>query len=90
MQCCARQLTSKILRIPFVGYANYHTNGATNKSNVQDQRDHGLICSHWEEAIIKEHRMPDVPLDLMQKETIAQVRDDHHQHDEQQSNFNLK
>jgi len=90
MQCCTRQFTSKIIRIPLVAHYNYHTNGAKNKPNIQEQKDQNLICSHWEEAIIKEQRMPDVPLDLMQKETIDQVHNDHPNQNKKQSKFNKK
>jgi hypothetical protein len=90
MQCYTRQFTSKILRIPLVGHYNYHTKGAKNKSNMQEQKDQGLICSHWEEAIIKENRTPDIPMDLMQKETIDQVNKNHDKNDKQQSKFNRK
>ena len=88
MQCCTRQMASKILRIPLAAHYNYHTNSAKNESNVQEQGDHGLICSQWEEAIIREHRTSDIPLELMQKETIDQVHKDHHKHENQQAKPN--
>jgi hypothetical protein len=60
--------------------------------DMQEQQDNGLISSEWEEAIIKEQRIPDVPLDLMQKETIDQIHNNNnHNHknfNKQQSNLN--
>ncbi len=94
MQCCTRHLISKVIRIPIVVHYNYHTNGTINKMDTQEQQDNGLISSEWEEAIIKEQRIPDVPLDVMQKETINQIHNNHnhnhnHKHDKkQQSNLN--
>ena len=40
---------------------------------MQGQQDESLISSEWEEAIIKEQRKPDIPFDLMQKDTIDQL-----------------
>jgi hypothetical protein len=85
MQCYTRHLISKVIRIPIVGHYNYHTNGTINKMDTQEQQDNGLISSEWEEAIIKEQRIPDVPLDLMQKETIDQI---HNNNNHNHKNFN--
>ncbi len=87
MQCCTRHLISKIIRIPIVGHHNYYRNGRKNKNAIEGQKDNGLICPAWEEAIIKEQRMPDIPLDLMQKQTIQQI---HKNYNQQQSNLNTK
>jgi hypothetical protein len=91
MQCCTRQLISKIIRVPIIGQYNYYTNSNNIKSSVQEQHGEGLICSEWEETIIKEQRMPDVPFDLMQKNTIDQVHNNNHDHENRnkgQSNLN--
>jgi hypothetical protein len=73
MQCCTRHVISKIIRIPLVGQYNYRMNGTKAKMTTQEQQDNGLICSKWEEAIIKEQRMPDISFDSMQKNSIAHV-----------------
>jgi hypothetical protein len=91
MQCCTRHLISKVIRIPIVGHYNYYTNATINKMDMQEQQDNGLISPEWEEAIIKEQRIPDVPLDLMQKETIDQIHNNNYNHanyNKQQSNLN--
>ncbi len=58
---------------------------------MQEQEDNGLICSKWEEAIIKEQRMPDIPFDLMQKYTIEEIYNNAHNYKndkKEESNFN--
>jgi len=73
MQCCTHRVISKISRIPLVGQYNYRTNGTKTKVTTQEQQDNGLICSKWEEAIIKEQRTPDISFDLMKKNSIEHV-----------------
>jgi len=93
MQRCTCHFISKIIRIPLVGQYKYHTKDTKNNMNTQEQQDNGLISSEWEEAIIKEQHMPDIPFDLMQKETIAQIQNNdpnHKNSNKQQSNFNAK
>jgi len=74
MQRCTHHSIVKIIRIPIFLQYNYHTNG-TKKTTMttQKQQENGLICSEWEEAIIKEQRKPDASFDLMQKDTIDQI-----------------
>jgi hypothetical protein len=85
MQSCARQSVSKVARILVYGQHNYHSNSTNKNMTTQQQQDHGLICSEWEEAIIKEQRTPDLPFDSMQKDTIDQIHN--HKNDyKQQSN----
>jgi hypothetical protein len=40
---------------------------------VKQEQESDLICPSWEEAIIKEGRMPDMPFDLMQENTIVKT-----------------
>ena len=75
---------SKIVRVPLFGQYNYHTNGTQNNMNTPEQQESHLICSEWEEAIIKEYRTPDVPFDLMQNESIYKIHIDNS--NKQQSN----
>ena len=88
MQCCTRRLISRIIRMgPMIGQNNYSTNGITNIKSTQEQHGNGLICTEWEEAIIKEQRLPDVSFNLMQKDTIDHLHN--HQSDKkQQSSMN--
>jgi hypothetical protein len=53
--------------------------------DMQEQQDNGLISPEWEEAIIKEQRIPDVSFNLMQKETIDQI---HNNNNHNHTNFN--
>ncbi len=84
MQRCVAHYISKIIRVPITGQYNYHTNGTKTNMITQGQQDNGLISSEWEEAIIKEQRIPDIPFDLMQKDTIAKI------HNNSFKNKNLK
>ncbi len=90
MQRYTCHFVSKIIRVPLVGQYKYHTNGTKNNVNTQEQQDNGLICSEWEEAIIKEQHVPDTPFDSMQKETIVQIQNNpnHKNSNKQQSNLN--
>jgi hypothetical protein len=91
MQRCNYQFISKILHVRVVGQYGYHTDNSKSKMTMQEQEDNGLICSKWEEAIIKEHRMPDIPLDLMQKYTIDEIYNNAHSHKndkKEESNLN--
>ncbi len=87
MQRCTCHFMSKLIRVPLVGQYNYHTNGTKNNITTEEQQGHGLICSEWEEAIIKEQQRPDIPFDSMQKETIAQIQNKNNSN-KQQSNAN--
>ncbi len=73
MQRYTGLLISKIVRVPLFGQYNYHTIGTQNNMNTPEQQESHLICSEWEEAIIKEHRTPDVSFDSMQKESIYKI-----------------
>ncbi len=87
MQRCICHFMSKLIRVPLVGQYNYHTNGTKNNITTQEQQGNDLICSEWEEAIIKEQHRPDIPFDSMQKETIAQIHNKNNSN-KQQSNAN--
>jgi hypothetical protein len=90
MQRCTCRFICKIIQVPLVGQYNYHTNGTKNNRTTEELQGNDLICSVWEEAIIKEQRMPDIPFDSMQKDTIAQLHNDNQNHknsNQQQSNL---
>ena len=70
MQSCTRQLISRIGRNDIILRCSYRMKKTMAE---QEQRDTTLICPDWEEAIIKEHGKPDVPFDLMQKDTIEKI-----------------
>ncbi len=91
MQHCTRHLISKIIRVPVLQGYSYHTNNTKNTATTEEQQGHDLICSKWEEAIIKENRKADIPFDLMQKTTIDYVQNNNHNYknsNKQQSNLN--
>ncbi|CAF4098198.1 unnamed protein product [Adineta steineri] len=73
MQCCTRSLISKIIHAPIIRQCNYRTNGKQNSGINEEEQNNNLICSKWEEAIIKVQQMPDIPFDLMQKNTIDHI-----------------
>jgi hypothetical protein len=73
MQSCARQMISSIGRSAIVGRCSYHMSSTIKKTPEQEHHDNVLICPAWEEALIKEHRKPDVPFDSMQKDTIEKM-----------------
>lgn len=84
MQRCVTHFVSKIIRVPIIRQYNCHTNSTKNEITTQEQQDNGLISSEWEEAIIKEQRMPDISFDSMEKDTIAKI------HNNSFKNKNLK
>jgi hypothetical protein len=72
-QSCSRLLISSIGRSVIVGRRNYEIDFTKNKVAEHEQHDNTLICPNWEEAIIKEHRKPDIPFDLLQRDTIDMI-----------------
>ena len=53
-------------------YSSYASNML--KTIVEEQHaDHDLICPKWEEEIVREHRTPDLPFDILQKMTIDMI-----------------
>ncbi|CAF0723105.1 unnamed protein product [Adineta steineri] len=80
MQRCTYQLISKTIRIPVLQRYNYQTNSTKNKTTTEEDHHNNLICSKWEEAIIKEQRVPDTSFDLMQKDTITRIHEDKIKH----------
>ncbi|CAF0944000.1 unnamed protein product [Adineta steineri] len=66
--------------MPVIGQYNYSTMGLHNKTVTSSDHANDLICSQWEEAIIKAQRMPDTPFDLMQQETINQIHNNNQNH----------
>lgn len=92
MQCYTRRLVSKVIQIPMAEYCNHYMYQINKRTSIQESKDNDLICPEWEEAIIKEHRTPDVPLDLMQKETIERIHKNAYSHQngyELQSNLDV-
>ena len=77
MQCYTRQLVSSIIRMPVFGHYNYCAFSDKRECNVEEKKDDTLICCEWEEAIIREQRSPDIPFDLMEKQTISQVQNNY-------------
>jgi hypothetical protein len=75
-QSYTRQLIFNIGRSVIIGRRNYAIDNTKNRVNEHEQHDNTLICPTWEEAIIKEHRKPDLPFDLMQKDTIDIICND--------------
>ena len=73
MQCCLRYSSFKIIPVSLVKQYKCHTDSTERKTTLQKQHDEGLICSEWEEAIIKEQRNADISFDSMQKETVDQL-----------------
>ncbi|CAF0797854.1 unnamed protein product [Adineta ricciae] len=69
--------------MPVLEHYNYCTFSDKGERNVEEKKDDNLICCEWEEAIIREQRSPDIPFDLMEKQTINQVHN--HYRDNQRS-----
>ena len=91
MQYCTRQSIPKVVRFLILGQHNYGTNGTNSNNNAttQKQPDHALICTEWEETIIREHRTADVSFESMQKDTIDQIHSNYcnqKNHNKDQSN----
>ncbi|CAF1141569.1 unnamed protein product [Rotaria sordida] len=72
MQFYMRQLTSKIIRIPFIKRYNYH--GNETRIKVSQHQLLGINYDCASEEIVKAQRAPDIPLDLMQKRTIEEIQ----------------
>lgn len=70
---CIRQLISATARNKIIPRANISVNVAQSKDARTEHSDAGLICSAWEEAIIKEYRSPDISIEMLQKQTIEMI-----------------
>ena len=74
MQSSVRQLVSNIAPASAV-LRCYYRKFSTSKSIFDwEERDPALICPAWEEAIVREHRNPEISFDIMQKNTIDTIR----------------
>lgn len=71
---CIRPLVSIITRCAAIRPVSYNVNNEKNSGFENERHDTGLICSKWEEAIIKENREPDMPFEIMEKQTITAIK----------------
>ncbi|CAF2039964.1 unnamed protein product [Rotaria magnacalcarata] len=75
-QAFVRPLVSIIARSNIILRSNFGVDMMRNKTVEHARHDNDLICSSWEEAIIKECRKPDIPLDILQKQTIDTIHNE--------------
>ena len=73
MQRCTAYLVTKKIRCLIVGQNSYNTKNNENRIPTEEQLENNLICSKWEEAIIREQRTPDISIELMQEQTIKEI-----------------